>query len=79
MGEAVARCKIERSGPLFSSRSRTTLEIGLKRSLPMPIPALMIALAALAGPAAPPPANDQIIVRGHSWAPFISPMGEPFR
>ncbi len=25
------------------------------------------------------PANDPIIVTGHAWAPFISPMGEPFR
>lgn len=46
----------------------------------MPIPALIIALAALTGPAqTPPPERDQIVVRGHSWAPFISPMGEPFR
>lgn len=25
------------------------------------------------------PAQPAIIVRGHQWAPFISPMGEPFR
>ena len=35
----------------------------------------LLLLAALAAPAAQPP----ITVTGHPWAPFISPMGEPFR
>jgi hypothetical protein len=40
----------------------------------MPIPALLLAMAAAgAQPASP------ILVTGHAWAPFISPMGEPFR
>ena len=25
------------------------------------------------------PANEPIVVKAHAWAPFISPMGEPFR
>jgi len=33
-------------------------------------------LASTAHPAAP---HDGITVTGHAWAPFISPMGEPFR
>src|ERR1043165_1541488 len=28
---------------------------------------------------AAPPSKDPIVVKGHAWAPFISPMGEPFR
>jgi hypothetical protein len=35
-------------------------------------------LAAAAGPATEP-SNAPITVTGHAWAPFISPMGEPFR
>ena len=35
----------------------------------------LLLLAALAAPAAQPP----ITVTGHPWAPFISPVGEPFR
>ena len=37
----------------------------------MSITAVILALAAAADPA--------ITVTGHAWAPFISPMGEPFR
>jgi Ca2+-binding EF-hand superfamily protein len=40
----------------------------------MPVPALLLALAAVAQPPEPP-----ITVTGHTWAPFISPFGEPFR
>lgn len=29
--------------------------------------------------AAAPPASAPITVKGHQWAPFISPMGEPYR
>ena len=39
----------------------------------MAIPALALALLAAA------PASQPITVTGHAWAPFISPMGEPFR
>jgi Ca2+-binding EF-hand superfamily protein len=42
----------------------------------MHIPALFLAILA---PAAQPPASTPIFVTGHPWAPFISPMGEPFR
>ena len=42
----------------------------------MPIASLLLSLAAAA--AAPPP-EPPITVTGHAWAPFISPMGEPFR
>lgn len=40
----------------------------------MPVPLLMLALLA-------PPISQStpINVTGHAWAPFISPMGEPFR
>jgi Ca2+-binding EF-hand superfamily protein len=40
----------------------------------MPVPALLLALAAMAQSPEPP-----ITVTGHTWAPFISPFGEPFR
>lgn len=36
---------------------------------------LLLLLAAMAAP----PASAPITVRGHQWAPFISPMGEPYR
>ncbi|MFL6829142.1 MAG: EF-hand domain-containing protein [Sphingomicrobium sp.] len=39
----------------------------------MLVPALLLPLLAAAQPAQP------ITVIGHAWAPFISPMGEPFR
>ena len=39
----------------------------------MPVTALLLALAAQAGEPEP------IVVTGSAWAPFISPMGEPFR
>ena len=39
--------------------------------MPLPVLILPILLAA-----APP---DAVVVTGHFWAPFISPMGEPFR
>ena len=39
----------------------------------MALPALALALLAAA------PASQPITVTGHAWAPFISPMGEPFR
>jgi len=41
----------------------------------MPIAPLLLALLA---PAAVSP-SEPINVTGHAWAPFISPMGEPFR
>ena len=40
----------------------------------LPGSSLLLGLLALAAPAEPP-----ITVTGHPWAPFISPMGEPFR
>ena len=43
----------------------------------MPFPALVIPLVALAAQAAAP--SRSIVVTGRAWAPFISPMGEPFR
>jgi Ca2+-binding EF-hand superfamily protein len=43
----------------------------------MPISALILPILAAAAPAVPPSAP--ITVTGHAWAPFISPMGEPFR
>ena len=41
----------------------------------MPLVALMLPLLAAAAQVGP----DTITVKAHSWAPFISPMGEPFR
>lgn len=38
----------------------------------MPFPSLLIALAIVAE-------EPSVTVRGYPWAPFISPMGEPFR
>jgi hypothetical protein len=44
----------------------------------MPLPFLLLAMLAPASDAAIPK-SAPIIVTGHAWAPFISPMGEPFR
>src|SRR5437764_13660021 len=41
-------------------------------------PFLVISMLAVMGPP-PPPSTAPITVTGHPWAPFISPMGEPFR
>jgi hypothetical protein len=43
----------------------------------MLVVALLLPL--LAAGAQAPPSQEPIVVRGHAWAPFISPMGEPFR
>ena len=40
------------------------------------MPVSLLALALLAPPVSP---STPINVTGHAWAPFISPMGEPFR
>ena len=42
----------------------------------MPIAVMIVPLLAAAVPA---PDTRPILVTGHAWAPFISPMGEPFR
>ena len=39
----------------------------------MTLPVLIFLAAAAA------PDNRPVVVTGHQWAPFISPMGEPFR
>jgi hypothetical protein len=44
----------------------------------MPVPFLLLAMLAPASHTAVPQ-SAPIIVTGHAWAPFISPMGEPFR
>jgi hypothetical protein len=44
----------------------------------MPVSFLLLAMLAPASQA-PAPERAPIIVTGHAWAPFISPMGEPFR
>jgi EF hand len=44
----------------------------------MPLPALILPILALAAPV-PAAASAPVVVTGHVWAPFISPMGEPFR
>ncbi|HEV2596381.1 MAG TPA: hypothetical protein VGU01_14405 [Sphingomicrobium sp.] len=44
----------------------------------MDAPFTLLVLLALAAPAKEP-SPKPITVTGHSWAPFISPMGEPFR
>jgi hypothetical protein len=41
----------------------------------MPFAFFLLAMLGPSAEAAPPP----ITVKGHQWAPFISPMGEPFR
>ncbi|HSR00078.1 MAG TPA: EF-hand domain-containing protein, partial [Sphingomicrobium sp.] len=41
----------------------------------MDLPLLLLAVLAPATASSNPP----ITVTGHTWAPFISPMGEPFR
>jgi len=44
----------------------------------MLLPAIILSLLASAAPEQPGPSSP-IFVTGHAWAPFISPMGEPFR
>lgn len=44
----------------------------------MLLPAIILSLLASAAPEQPGPSSP-ILVTGHAWAPFISPMGEPFR
>ena len=44
----------------------------------MHLPAVLLPMA-LAALSSAPPAAAPITVTGHAWAPFISPMGEPFR
>jgi hypothetical protein len=44
----------------------------------MPVFALMLPML-VAGIGAPAPNTNPVLVTGHQWAPFISPMGEPFR
>jgi len=39
----------------------------------------ILILPLLAAGAQTPPSREPIVVKGHAWAPFISPMGEPFR
>lgn len=41
----------------------------------MPLPALIVAVAMSVAAAEEPP----IVVKAYPWAPFVSPMGEPFR
>ena len=43
----------------------------------MPVTAFVVPLLAAAQPSAS--SSQPITVTGHAWAPFISPMGEPFR
>ena len=46
----------------------------------MPLAALILPILAAAAQAqAPHSKGGDIVVTGHVWAPFISPMGEPFR
>ena len=45
----------------------------------LPLAILIIPLLAAVSHPATEPANAPITVTGHAWAPFISPMGEPFR
>jgi Ca2+-binding EF-hand superfamily protein len=44
----------------------------------MLLTAIILSLLASAAPEQPSPSSP-ILVTGHAWAPFISPMGEPFR
>jgi Ca2+-binding EF-hand superfamily protein len=61
---------------VFISRSRGQVELVYgKPGLLMPLSFFLSALLA----AAQPPTSAPITVTGHPWAPFISPMGEPFR
>ena len=43
------------------------------------MPALLLTALTLAAVPPAPDASRPIYVNGHAWAPFISPMGEPFR
>lgn len=45
---------------------------------PMLLSAVILSLLASSAPEHPSPSSP-ILVTGHVWAPFISPMGEPFR
>ena len=70
MVEGRQSCKFMSRAAAFSCRSRVAGDVS-KSSMPAPV--ALLYLVALIGQAAP------ITVTGHQWAPFISPMGEPFR
>jgi EF hand len=55
--------------PFFIDGSRAWAEVWISMALPL----LLLAALAPVSPSAP------ITVTGHQWAPFISPMGQPFR
>jgi hypothetical protein len=78
MVEGCSSRKFVGSGPLaFIIRSREHGEPpGSSEVVPLPVPALLLPLLAAAIAA---PDSRPVIVTGHQWAPFISPMGEPFR
>src|SRR4051794_39174763 len=63
---------------IIHSPARVDVELALPEAARMPLPALIVGILAAAAPAQVPP-SAPITVTGHAWAPFISPMGEPFR
>ena len=69
MGEAWLRRKVGPGDQIFIRHSAASED---------PPQLMFVLLLALAAPAAVPP-SAPITVTAHSWAPFISPMGEPFR
>jgi hypothetical protein len=71
MGEVAAWCKF---GRCFIDGSRAQAERSMPMRMTLPVLAM---LASAAGAQVTPKAP--ITVTGHAWAPFVSPMGEPFR
>ena len=62
--------------PVFIRGSRLQADLQQLQKLGLPMP-LFVLLAVLAQAQAS--ASTAITVTGHPWAPFISPMGEPYR
>ena len=79
MGEALRRRKFIATGKftfIKHSRARDDVRTVLLEAVRMLLFALMIPIMASAPEVA---SSTPITVVGHAWAPFISPMGEPFR
>jgi hypothetical protein len=63
---------------IISSRGENNATKAKLEAACMLVTAVIVSLLSSAAPEQPSVSNP-ILVTGHAWAPFISPMGEPFR
>ena len=71
MVEARRPCKLDRASSLTVHARRQTVA-----EMRWPLPLVLLASSMAAAQVTP---KYPITVTGHQWAPFISPMGQPFR